>query len=111
MLEYTEEDKSDERPPSSSVGERSPAANKTGTADRLVYKLVKVGDDGSVLPATEDEVFQSLVEGMSAGLAPSFTGGSDANEDYEDEEGSGGSLDSDDDDMDAKEDPSCQSIV
>ncbi|CAM6027138.1 unnamed protein product [Sphagnum balticum] len=61
MLEYTEEDKSDEGPPSSSVVERSPAVNKTETADRLVYKLVKVGDDGSVLPATEDEVFQSLV--------------------------------------------------
>jgi len=42
MLEYTEEDKSGEGPPSSSVVERSPAANKTGTADRLVYKLVKV---------------------------------------------------------------------
>jgi hypothetical protein len=42
MLEYTEEDKSDEGPPSSSVGERSPAANKTRTADQLVYKLVKV---------------------------------------------------------------------
>jgi hypothetical protein len=42
MLEYTEEDKSDEGPPSSSVVERSPAANKRGTADRLVYKLVKV---------------------------------------------------------------------
>ncbi|KAH8963081.1 hypothetical protein BDL97_05G134100 [Sphagnum fallax] len=109
MLEYTEEDKSDEGPPSSSVVERSPAANKTGTADRLVYKLVKVGDDGSVLPATEDEVFQSLVEGRSAELAPSFTGGSDSNEDYEDEEGSGGSLDSDDDDLDAKEDPSFSS--
>ncbi|CAK9877210.1 unnamed protein product [Sphagnum jensenii] len=109
MLEYTEEDKSDEGPPSSSVVERSPAANKTGTTDRLVYKLVKVGDDGSVLPATEDEVFQSLVEARSAELAPSFTGGSDSNEDYEDEEGSGGSLDSDDDDLDAKEDPSFSS--
>jgi hypothetical protein len=40
-LEYTE-DKSDEGPPSSSVGESPPAANKTGTTDRLVYKLVKV---------------------------------------------------------------------
>jgi len=91
MLEPTE-DKSNEGP-SSTVGERSPPVNKTVTTDRLVYKLVKVGDDGSVLPATEDEVFQSLVEGSSAGLPPSYAGGSDVNED-------------DEDDSDGKEDPS-----
>ncbi|CAK9235149.1 unnamed protein product [Sphagnum troendelagicum] len=104
MLEPTE-DKSNEGP-SSTVGERSPPVNKTVTTDRLVYKLVKVGDDGSVLPATEDEVFQSLVEGSSAGLPPSYAGGSDVNEDDEDEEGSDVSLDSDEDDSDGKEDPS-----
>jgi hypothetical protein len=70
----------------------------------------QVGDDGSVLPATEDEVFQSLVEGSSAGLPPSYAGGSDVNEDDEDEEGSDVSLDSDEDDSDGKEDPSCQCI-
>ncbi len=70
----------------------------------------QVGDDGSVLPATEDEVFQSLVEGSSAGLPPSYAGGSDVNEDDEDEERSDVSLDSDEDDSDGKEDPSCQCI-
>jgi hypothetical protein len=51
-----------------------------------------------------------LVEGSSAGLPPSYAGGSDVNEDDEDEEGSDVSLDSDEDDSDGKEDPSCQCI-
>jgi hypothetical protein len=64
MLEYTEKDKSDEGPPSSSVVERSPAANKTGTADRLVYKLVKVCVPCNVYlkPCTEKFMCSSLAD-------------------------------------------------
>lgn len=47
---------------------------------------MQVGDDGSVLPATEDEVFQSLVSGSGNGLSSFGPDGSDAGEDDEEDE-------------------------
>lgn len=66
--------------------------------------FVQVGDDGSVLPATEDEVFQSLVSGSGNGLSSFRPDGSDAGEDdeedeEEEEEDEGNEFDSDDDDQ------------
>ncbi|KAJ7525300.1 hypothetical protein O6H91_17G044800 [Diphasiastrum complanatum] len=79
---------------------------RENSANRLVYKLVRVGDDGTVLPATEDEVMQveSLVEGDSV-LAPSDAEASDAIlENEQDNEASEDRQDSTDQD-DEKEDP------
>lgn len=86
MLEATE-DGSDSRLASSGREESPAATSKPNVDDRLVYKLVKVGDDGSVLPATEDEVFQSLVSGSGNGLS-SFDAdeSGDGEDDEEDEE-------------------------
>lgn len=84
MLEAVE-DGSDARLVSSGR-EGSPAvASKPIVDDRLVYKLVKVGDDGSVLPATEDEVFQSLVSGSGNVLSSFNPGGRDRGEDEEED--------------------------
>ncbi|KAG0560760.1 hypothetical protein KC19_9G011000 [Ceratodon purpureus] len=111
MLEATE-DGSDTRPTPSRTEESPAAASKQSVDDRLVYKLVKVGDDGSVLPATEDEVFQSLVSGSGNGLS-SFDpdgsdGGEDDEEDEEDEEegeddDEGTEYDTDDEDQDERD--------
>lgn len=49
---------------------------------------MQVGDDGSVLAATEDDVFQSLIGGPDNGLSPLDPDVSDAVEDDEDKEGS-----------------------
>lgn len=65
--------------------------------------LLQVGDDGSVLAATEDEVFQSLVSGSGSGLSSFDPEGSDANEDEEDDEGSD-YVDSAEDESDGKDD-------
>lgn len=64
--------------------------------------ILQVGDDGSVLAATEDEVFQSLVGGSSGGLSSFDAEGSDGNEEDDDEEGS--YADSEDEDSDGKPD-------
>lgn len=62
--------------------------------------LLQVGDDGSVLAATEeDEVFQSLIGGQdNNGLSPLDPDVSDAVEDDEDKEGSDNLSDADGDD-------------
>lgn len=49
---------------------------------------MQVGDDGSVLAATEDDVFQSLIGEPDNGLSPLDPDVSDAVEDDEDKEGS-----------------------
>ncbi|KAG0560772.1 hypothetical protein KC19_9G012100 [Ceratodon purpureus] len=83
MLDATE-DGNDERP-ASSRKEGSPEAINTDVGNRMVYKLVKVRDDGSVLAATEDDVFQCLVGGSDNGLSSYDPEGSDAVGDDDDE--------------------------
>jgi hypothetical protein len=102
-------DGSDTRPAPSSpaAAAAAAAASKPSVDDRQVYKLVKVGDDGSVLPATEDEVFQSLVSGSGNGLSSFQPDGSDAGEDdeedeEEEEEDEGNEFDTDDDDQERR---------
>jgi hypothetical protein len=71
--------------------------------------LLQVGDDGSVLPATEDEVFQSLVSGSGNGLSSFDPDGSDGGEDEEedDEEGEeddeGTEYDTDEEEQDERD--------
>ena len=70
--------------------------------------LLQVGDDGSVLPATEDEVFQSLVSGSGNGLSSFNPDGSDGGDDDEgdDEEGEeddeGTEFDTDEEEQDQR---------
>lgn len=67
---------------------------------------MQVGDDGSVLPATEYEVFQSLVSGSGNGLSSFDPDGSDAGEEDEDEEeeedDEGNEFDTDEDEQDER---------
>lgn len=51
----------------------------------LKKTFLQVGDDGSVLPATEDEVFQSLVSGSGNVLSSFNPGGRDRGEDEEED--------------------------
>lgn len=74
-----------------------------------------MGDDGSVLPATEDEVFQSLVSGSGNGLSSFQPDGSDAGEDdeeddEEEEEDEGNEFDTDEEDPEERDHKSKLSI-
>ncbi|KAJ7566538.1 hypothetical protein O6H91_02G108100 [Diphasiastrum complanatum] len=82
-------------------------SERDNQANRLVYKLVRVGDDGRVLPATEDEVMQveSLVEGgsiLATSDADASDGGLDNEDNNEASEDKQESSDQDDEKQDSK---------
>lgn len=54
----------------------------------IIKILLQVGDDGSVLAATEDEVFRSLIGEPNDGLSPLDPDINDVIEDDKDKEGS-----------------------
>lgn len=68
--------------------------------------LLQVGDDGSVLPATEDEVFQSLVSGSGNGLSsfdPDGSDGSEEDEEEGEEDDEGTEYDTDEEEQDDRD--------